>query len=217
MKLLIVEDDKDILDFLIRGFSESNYIIETADNGSDGEYLASMNKYDAIILDWMMPEKTGIDVLKSLRANKIFTPILMLTAKNEIENRVNGLNSGCDDYLPKPFSFDELKARVEALYRRNSHLSNIIEFADITINLETKSVLKNDLPVRLTLKEYELLALLLKNKNSFVSKITIEEMLYTNEEFINSNVIQVTIYNLRKKIGKEYIKSFRGIGYKIEI
>ena len=217
MKILIIEDDQDILNFLVRGFSEINYLVETANNGSDGEYLASINKYDAIILDWMLPIKNGIDILKSLRNNNIFTPILMLTAKNEIESKVIGLQTGCDDYLSKPFSFDELKARIEALYRRNSQLKNIIEFENISVNLDTRVVVKDHIIINLTLKEYELLKLLLKNKNFFVSKSTIEEMLYSSEEFINSNVVQVTIYTLRKKIGKEFIKSFRGIGYKIEI
>ncbi len=217
MKILIIEDDKDIANFLKRGFEESNYTIEISNDGEEGEYLSILNKYDVIILDWMLPKKNGIEILNNLRQKNIFTPILMLTAKDAVEDKITGLKTGCDDYLSKPFSFEELKARVTSLYRRSSQMSNIIEFSNLKVNLDTKEVLKDNSIINLSIKEYELLLLLIKNKNSYISKDTIEEMLYSNEEFLNSNVIQVTIYNLRKKIGKELIKSFRGIGYKIEI
>lgn len=217
MKILIIEDDKDIANFLKRGFEESNYTIEISNDGEEGEYLSILNKYDVIILDWMLPKKNGIEILNNLRQKNIFTPILMLTAKDAIEDKITGLKTGCDDYLSKPFSFEELEARVTSLYRRSSQMSNIIEFSNLKVNLDTKEVLKDNSIINLSIKEYELLLLLIKNKNSYISKDTIEEMLYSNEEFLNSNVIQVTIYNLRKKIGKELIKSFRGIGYKIEI
>lgn len=219
MKLLIIEDDINILSFLKRGFEEDGYILDSATNGDDGEYLACINSYDIIILDWMLPLKNGIEVLKSLRTKNILTPILMLTAKGEIKDKIQGLKGGCDDYLSKPFSFDELEARIEALYRRSLffNATNKIQFQDITIDIDTKIVTKNNIKLNLTSKEYELLMFLIKHKNSFVSKPQIEVGLWNNEEFINSNVIQVTIHNLRKKIGKEFIKSFRGLGYKIEV
>ena len=219
MKLLIIEDDIDILSFLNKGLQEEGYIIDTATNGEDGEYLALVNIYDLIILDWMLPLKNGIEVLKKLRANHILAPVLMLTAKGEIANKVQGLKTGADDYLSKPFSFDELEARIEALYRRNisTNATNIIKFNNIIIDIDTKIVKNNDKIINLSAKEYELLVYLIKNKNSYVSKTMIEDGLWNNEEFINSNVIQVTIHNLRKKIGKEYIKNFRGLGYKLEI
>lgn len=217
MKILIIEDDKDIANFLKRGFEESNYTIEISHDGEEGEYLSVINKYDVIILDWMLPKKNGIEILNNLRQKNIFTPILMLTAKDAVEDKITGLKTGCDDYLSKPFSFEELEARVTSLYRRSSQMSNIMEFSNLKVNLDTKEVLKDNSIINLSIREYELLLLLIKNKNSYISKDTIEEMLYSNEEFLNSNVIQVTIYNLRKKIGKELIKSFRGIGYKIEI
>lgn len=219
MKILIIEDDTDILSFLQRGLEEDGYIIDSALDGEDGEYLATVNSYDVIILDWMLPLKSGIEVLKSLREQNITTPILMLTAKDETSDKVQGLKTGCDDYLSKPFNFDELEARIEALYRRSLSLnaSNKIEFKNISIDIDKKIITKDNQTLKLSSKEYELLIFLIKNKNSFVSKIMIEEGLWNNEEFINSNVIQVTIHNLRKKIGKEIIKSFRGLGYKIEI
>jgi len=219
MKLLIVEDDKNILSFLKRGFEENSHIVDSAENGKDGEYLAIVNIYDVIILDWMLPIKSGIEVLKSLRLQNITTHILMLTAKDGIKDTVNGLKSGADDYLSKPFSFDILEARVEALYRRSvsSDANNIIKLNTIMIDIDKKIVTKDDDEISLSSKEYELLLFLIKHKNSYVSKPQIEDGLWNNEEFVSSNVIEVTIYKLRKKIGKEFIKSFRGLGYKIEL
>jgi len=218
MKILIVEDDKNILSLLERGFVEGGNIVDKATDGEDGEYLAKIMQYDVIILDWMLPKKSGIEVLKSLRESNITTAILILTAKGEIHNKVDGFNNGCDDYLSKPFNFEELQARVYALYRRSLFSSsNIIVLQNIVIDISKKIVMMDKQKIDLTLKEYQLLLYLVQNKNSFVSKMMIEDMLWNNEKFVSSNVVQVTIYNLRKKIGKEYIKSFRGLGYKIEI
>jgi len=218
MKLLIIEDDENILSFLKRGFDEDGYIVDSALDGKDGEYLASMNSYDVIITDWMLPYKSGIEIIKSLREKKITTPIIMLSAKSEIEDKVTGLQYGADDYLAKPFSYQELVARVKALHRRDiSNGANLITLGDIIINSDTKTVSKNDENIELTAKEYELLLFLIKYKNGFVSNAMIEEQLWNNQEYINSNVIQVTIYHLRKKLGKEFIKSNRGLGYKIAV
>lgn len=218
MKLLIVEDDDNILSLIKRGFEEEGYIVDTASDGEDGEYLALSNKYDVIILDWMLPIKDGIEILESIRKEKIATPVMMLTAKTEIDDRVMGLTKGADDYLSKPFSFKELIARVQALYRRTVSVSgNEIVIKDLVIDLDKKSVSLNGNLLTLTQKEYELLLFLVKNKNATVSNAMIEDQLWNDEHFVNSNVIQVTIYNLRKKIGKDFIKSFRGLGYKVEV
>lgn len=219
MKLLIIEDDLNILSLLEKGFKENGHIIDKADNGEDGEYLATLHNYDVIILDWMLPLKNGIDILKSLRLQKIKIPILMLTAKGEIQDKVKGLKVGCDDYLSKPFSFEELDARVEALFRRysNNYTDDVISFNDILINKETKTVMKNEEELKLSSKELDLLFLLIQYKNSFVSKTMIEDMLYNSEQTVASNVVSVTIHNLRKKIGDDIIQNFRGLGYKIEI
>lgn len=216
--MLIIEDDENILSVLKRGFEEEHYIIDSSSDGEEGEYLALTNSYDIILLDWMLPSKNGIEILSNLRAEAITTPIIMLTAKDDIDDKVNGLTQGADDYVGKPFSFKELLARVNALYRRSlSSTTNKFKLHDIEINLDLKIVTKDDKEISLTQKEYELLLFLLKNKNQLVSNIIIEEQLWTNEEYINSNVIQVTIYNLRKKLGKEFIKSSRGLGYKIDV
>ncbi|MFK5938468.1 MAG: response regulator transcription factor [Sulfurimonas sp.] len=218
MKLLIIEDDKNILSLLQRAFNKDGYVIDSAMDGEDGEYLASINSYDVIILDWMLPLKNGIEVIRSLREKNIKTPTIMLSAKGEIEDKVAGLKYGADDYLSKPFSFAELEARVEALYRRNiSQGVTLLKVGDIEINSESKIVTKNKQRIELTAKEYELLLFLLKNKNAYVSNAMIEEQLWNNQEYINSNVIQVTVYHLRKKLAKEFIKSNRGLGYKIEV
>jgi len=218
MKILLIEDDKNIISFLSRGLSEDGHTIETSIDGEEGEYLALTNSYDLIVLDWMLPNKNGIEILKELRNKNISTPVIMLTAKSEIEDKVVGLNVGADDYLSKPFSYIEFIARIEALYRRTvSGGTNCITFKDLNIDINRKIVKKENEELVLTAKEYELLLFLIKNKNSMISNSMIEEQLWNNEEFINSNVIQVTIYHLRKKIGKDYIKSFRGLGYKIEI
>lgn len=218
MKILLIEDDPNILSLLKRGLVEDGHSIETSEDGEEGEYLASMNNYDLIILDWMLPNKEGIEILKSLRKKNITTPVLMLTAKSEIDDKVLGLNHGADDYLSKPFSYKELIARIEAIYRRSlSDGKNEIIINDLTIDMNKKIVKKENVEISLTAKEYELLLFLINNKNSMVSNGMIEQQLWNNEEFINSNVIPVTIYHLRKKIGKNQIKSFRGLGYKIEV
>jgi len=218
MKILIIEDDENILAVLKRGFEEEEYIIDTAQDGEDGEYLALTNSYDIILLDWMLPLKNGMEVLKSLRQKSVSTPIIMLTAKDDIDDKVMGLTYGADDYLAKPFSFKELLARVNALYRRSlSSPSNIIKIQDVVIDLDTKVIMHGTKEILTSQKEYELLLFLIKNKNQLVSNALIEEQLWNNEEYVNSNVIQVTIYNLRKKFGKDFIKSSRGLGYKIDV
>ncbi len=218
MKLLIIEDDKNILSLLQRAFSEDGYVLDSAMDGEEGEYLAIMNSYDVIILDWMLPLKNGIEVIRSLREKNITTPTIMLSAKGETEDKIAGLKHGADDYLSKPFSFAELEARVEALYRRNiSQGVALLKIGEIEIDSNNKVVTKNKQRVELTSKEYELLIFLFKNKNAYVSNAMIEEQLWNNQEYMNSNVIQVTIYHLRKKLGKELIKSNRGLGYKVEI
>ncbi len=217
MKLLIIEDDKAIVTFLKRGLCEDGHVVDSADNGADGEYLAALYHYDVIVLDWMLPEKSGIEVLETLRDKGIKTPVIMLTAKGELENRITGLNIGADDYLTKPFAYAELLARIEALHRRVvSDGSNTVSCGNLVIDTYAKTVMQKHLLIECTKKEYELLLFLINHRNAIVSSSMIEEQLWSQESFINSNVIQVTIYTIRKKFGKSLIKSYRGLGYKIE-
>lgn len=218
MKLLIVEDDEDILFLLKSGFEEEGYIVDEAVDGEDGLYMASVNSYDIIILDWMLPLKDGIEVLNELRKDGIKTPTIMLTAKGEIKDKIQGLNVGADDYLPKPFDFDELIARVEALYRRVwLKGENEISIKNLTIQTDTKNVFLDGKELILGAKEYELLMFLVKNRNAYVSKYMLQDELWRDEEFVKSNIIEATIYKLRKKIGKDFVKNYKGLGYKIEI
>ena len=217
MKVLIIEDDEAILNMLKRGLEDEDFVVDTATNGEDGEYMAESNHYDVIILDWMLPNKEGIEVLKSIREKGILTPVLMLTAKDTTDNKIQGLNSGADDYLAKPFSFDELLARLNAIYRRSALKgSNKIVIGNIEIDFDSKIVKKDGKIVDLTAKEYELLEFLVANRGSVVSAEMIQEQLWNSEEFITSNVIQVIIYRLRNKLSKDLIKSKRNLGYYIE-
>jgi len=217
MKILIIEDDLNILSLLKEYFKEEGFIIDTAQNGEDGEYLATINNYDIIILDWMLPKKNGIEVLKTLRNKNISTSVIMLTAKGNIEDKINGLKTGADDYLAKPFSLEELQARIEAIYRRIvANGKNIITIKDVVIDMDKKIVMKKSSVINLTAQEFDLLMLLVKRKNSYVSKMMIEEYLWNNEKYKKSDSIPVLIYHLRLKLGKDFIKSIKGLGYKIE-
>ena len=217
MKILILEDDEHILSFLTRGFHEDGHLVESSMDGEEGEYLAAINAYDIIVLDWMLPGKNGLDILQNLRTKHIKTPIIMLTAKGETEDKVDALTAGADDYLAKPFAYEELLARVGALYRRSAmEGGNTVSIQDITLDLDAKIVQKEGEAIALSQKEFELLLFLVKHKNNMVTNAMIEEQLWSHDTVVNSNVIQVTIYHLRKKIGKNLIKSFRGLGYKIE-
>ena len=217
MNLLIIEDDRDILSFLKRGLEEEDFNVDTAENGEIGEYKALENIYDVIIIDWMLPDKNGIGVIKSIRKEKSI-PILMLTAKGTLNDKIESFKSGADDYLVKPFEFEELLLRIEALYRRSLNSGkNIIKIQDLEIDIESKEIKKEDKIIKLNNKEYELLLFMIKHKNQVLSNDMIKEYLWKDTEYINSNVIAVTMYNLRKKIGKKFISNIRKIGYKLEI
>lgn len=216
MKILIIEDDAHILSFLERGLQEEGYLVESSSEGEEGVYLATIYPYDVILLDWMLPGKSGIEVLQYLRAKGVTIPVLMLTARGETADKVEGLRKGADDYLAKPFAYAELLARVEALYRRSlTGGDNRITLSDITIDLDAKRVTRGEETITLTSKEYALLLFLLKHRNAIVSVAMIEEQLWSAGTPVQSNVVQATMYHLRKKIGKGVIQSFRRLGYRI--
>ncbi len=221
MNILIVEDDKKIANYSKQGFEEENFIVDVAYNGEDGLSLLQKNTYDAIILDWMLPGIDGIEVCKQARELGLTTPIIMLTAKVFIEDRVLGLNSGADDYIPKPFYFEELLARVNALMRRASYSSDPnIKIADLIIDMHKREVTRAGKLIELTPKEYGILELLVKNRGKVVKLKTITEQLWENEDDISSNIINVYMHHLRHKIDSncevKLIKTIRKLGFRID-
>ena len=219
MKILIVEDDKKIASFLKKGLEEEYFSIDISDNGDEAIYLASLNKYDVIILDIMIPKSDGYEVCKKIREDKIVTPIIMLSAKSTVEDKVAFLNLGADDYLTKPFSFEELLARIKVQLRKNEQKDNILHIADLTLNVTTKIVTRGEKRVNLTAKEYAILEYLLRNKNAIVEERNLQESILGFEDISNSNTLNVFIYRLRTKIDKNYplklIKTYRNQGFKI--
>ena len=218
MRLLIIEDDPRTGDMLKRGLEEEGFDITLSNEAEEGEYLALNQHYDLIILDWMLPNKSGIDILRNLRIDNINTPVLMLTAKSELDDKIISFQNGADDYLSKPFDFEELLLRIKAIYRRSIGVvnKNILIEGDMSIDLDKHTLKRDGKSFTLTPKEYELLLFFIQNKNHYLNIDTIKERLWSEQDYIDSNVIQVTIYHLRRKIGKDKIKTQRGVGYCFE-
>ena len=219
MKILIIEDDLKIINFLKKGLEEECYIVDFSTNGDEGLYLASINTYDLILLDIMLPIKDGIEVCKSLRSSNIQTPIIMLTAKDSIEDKIKGLDIGANDYLAKPFSFAELLARIRVQLRTTNSSQTKISIADLELDLLNKTAVRANENITLTAKEFALLEYLIKNKDRVLSETTINSALSSFEDSNISNIVNVYIYRLRNKIDKNFdnklIKTVRGIGFKI--
>lgn len=221
MRVLIVEDDKKIAGFIAQGLKEVGHSVDVAHDGDDGLYLAQVDHYDVIVLDWMLPGSSGLEISRRLRSEKDHTPILMLTARGDVDDRVLGLESGADDYLGKPFAFSELTARINALHRRSGYDDTVmLKVADLTLIPRSREVKRGGIPIELSTKEYELLEYLLRHKDRIVTNTMILENIWGLQEQIGSNVINVTIYNLRKKIDKgsdkKLIRTIRGSGYRLE-
>ena len=219
MKILIIEDDLKIINFLKKGLEEECYIVDSSTNGDEGLYLASVNEYDLILLDIMLPIKDGMEVCKSLRKANIQTPIIMLTAKDSIEDKIKGLDNGANDYLAKPFSFAELLARIRVQLRIINSNQTKVNIADLELDLLNKTAIRANQNITLTQKEFTLLEYLIKNKDRVLSETTINEALSSFEDSNISNIVNVYIYRLRNKIDKNFdkklIKTVRGIGFKI--
>lgn len=218
MKVLIVEDDK-ILSNTIKQCLEGKFDIEQAYDGYDGYVFAKGNIYDAIILDLMLPEMSGYEVLQKLRNNNVLTPVLILTAKDSLNDKVKGLTLGADDYLVKPFEREELIARVEALIRRNNAFftNDILEFKDLKLNTKSRKVVIKGKEVVLQGKQFDLLEYLLKSKDTIITKEQIFDRIWGFNSDTSTNVIEVYASGLRKELKKygydKYIKTLRGVGY----
>ncbi|HEY6007800.1 MAG TPA: response regulator transcription factor [Geobacteraceae bacterium] len=218
MRILVVEDEKKVSSFIKRGLEEENYEVETAADGEEGLAMAMEKSYDLIVLDWMLPKRDGLSVVRELRGKKTMTPVLMLTAKDSLEDIVAGLDSGSDDYLTKPFAFAELLARVRALLRRSEMDRGAeIRFADLRLDPVTHKVWRKDREIDLTAKEYGLLEYFMRNPNQVLTRTMIADHVwdYTFDSF--TNIIDVYVNYLRKKIDrdadKKLIHTVRGVGY----
>jgi DNA-binding response OmpR family regulator len=221
MRILIVDDDRRLCAVIKRGLLEEAYAVDVAYDGEEGEYFAEVNPYDLIILDIMLPIKNGIEVCQGLRAKRINTPILMLTAKDTVEDRVRGLDTGADDYLVKPFAFSELLARVRALLRREGiSKSPELRVGDLTLNTLTRQVWRGHKPIELTTKEYIILEYFMRHPNVVVTRTMIEEHAWDYDFDSLSNLVDVYIRRLRRKIdidGEDsLIQTVRGAGYRIK-
>ncbi len=221
MRILIIDDDQKFCDVLKRGLEENSYAVDCVYNGEDGEYYAESNSYDLIILDIMMPQKDGIQVCQDLRSKKINSPILMLTAKDTVADRVQGLDIGADDYLIKPFAFTELLARLRALLRREGiSKSTEINIGDLVLNTKTREVWWKQKLIDLTTKEYAILEYLMRNPNAVVTRTMIETHAWDYDFDSISNLVDVYIRRIRQKIdpelGKQIIQTIRGAGYRIK-
>ena len=221
MSLLIIEDDKKIADYTKLSLLEEGFSVDIAYTGEDGLELVYQNRYDAIILDWMLPGIDGLEVCQTIRAKSIITPIIMLTAKVFVEDRVKSLNSGADDYIAKPFYFEELLARINAQIRRMAYTNNpIIDIDSLTINMQKREVFRENKLIELTSKEYEILELLVVNRGHVVNNKTIMEEVWKDENDINHNLINVYMHHLRYKIDKKnqkpLITTIRKHGFKLD-
>jgi DNA-binding response OmpR family regulator len=221
MRILVVDDDRRLCTVIKRGLLEEAYAVDLAYDGEEGEYLAEVNPYDLIILDIMLPNKDGIEVCRELRAKKINTPILMLTAKDTVDDRVKGLDTGADDYLVKPFAFNELLARVRALLRREGvSKSPELRVGDLTLNTLTRQVWRGQRPIELTTKEYVILEYFMRHPNVVVTRTMVEEHAWDYDFDSLSNLVDVYIRRLRRKIdtegGDSLIQTVRGAGYRLK-
>jgi len=201
MRLLLVEDDKKAARVLTRGFLEEGFIVDVAHSGDVGDELATANRYDVIVLDWLLPRKDGLAVCRDLRGRGVRTPILMLTTRDSLPDRVAGLDSGADDYLTKPFAFEELLARIRAL-RRRSELTRppVLKVADLTLDPVTHRVTRSDLEIGLTPKEYAILETLMRHAGQVVTRTRIGESVWTDNPEDLANLVDVHVSHLRRKI-----------------
>lgn len=220
MRILLVEDERGIADFIRRGLSEQGFAVDVAPDGDEALDWPDVAEFDVIILDVMLPVRDGIEVCRTLRQRGIRTPILMLTARDAVEDRVRGLDSGADDYLVKPFAFAELLARVRALTRREpAVLGTVLEVGDLVLDTTTRETARQGVPIELTTKESAILEYLMRHRNQVLTRTMIAERVW-NYDFDNAtNVIDVHIRNLRRKIDDAHptklIHTVRGAGYRI--
>lgn len=218
MRILVVEDEKKVAKFLCQGLEEEHYTVDVAYDGEEGARLASAENYDLIVLDVLLPRKDGFMIVKELRAKHISVPVLLLTAKSTVDDKVEGLDSGADDYLTKPFAFAELLARVRSLLRRGAaEKSTIIKIADLQLDTVAHKAKRGEAPIELTGKEYALLEYFMRNVDRVLTRTLISEHIWNYNFDTGTNVVDVYINHLRSKIDdgfdKKLLHTVRGVGY----
>lgn len=221
MRILVIEDERKVASFIKKGLEDEYYSVDVALDGKEGLKLALEEEYDLMILDVMLPFRDGISITKDVRNNRIMTPILLLTARSAVEDKVEGLDSGADDYITKPFSFEEFLARVRALLRRNENNKSILlKAGDLVLDTQKHTVTRGSSEIALTPKEYSILEFLIRNKNRVVSRTRLSEHVYDYHFDTDTNVIDVYINKLRNKIDKDFcsqlLYTVRGAGYIIK-
>lgn len=215
MRLLIVEDEPDFLRTLAQSMREEGYAVDTANDGEEGLYKAEETDYDAIVLDVMLPKFDGFELLRQLRTMKK-TPVLMLTARVKVNDRIQGLDTGADDYLAKPVDLAELAARVRALIRRaHGNAAPAITIGDVEVDTAARTAKLRGEPVILTAREYSLLEFLVQHRAKIVTRTQLYEHLHDENDATLSNLVDVHVFNLRKKLGSDFIVTHRGQGYSI--
>jgi len=223
MRILVVEDDKKIASFVIKGLTESGFAVDHAENGEDALHLALSACYDAAVLDIMLPKLDGLSVVEELRRQKIFTPVIILSAKRSVDDRIKGLQVGGDDYLTKPFSFAELLARVQALLRRSGQSGEPtrLEAGELSLDLLTREVVRSGKKIDLQPREFSLLEYLLRNSGKVLSKMMIIEHVWGYDFDPQTNVVDVLVSRLRNKVDrdfeKKFIRTYRGVGYALRV
>jgi DNA-binding response OmpR family regulator len=217
MRVLVVEDEKKIANFIKRGLEQEGYAVDVAKDGVEALDYATTSDYDAIVLDIMLPKRSGLEALKDIKEKKIKAPVLLLTARDTVEDRVKGLNLGADDYLTKPFAFEELLARIRALMRRGAMGPPPLKFLDLMLDPVTRKAKRGDVEVELTLKEYALFEYLLRNPYRVLSRTMIAEHVWGQSFDAETNVVDVYINHLRSKLDadpkRRLIHTVRGVGY----
>jgi heavy metal response regulator len=220
MRILVVEDEKKIAGFIKRGLKEEGYAVDVAADGEEGYSLAGVNDYDLIVLDIMLPRLDGISLCRKLRAEKVDIPIIMLTAKTSVQDKVTGLDSGANDYLTKPFAFEELLARMRVLLRRAVQPATRLQVADLVLDLLSHKVTRAEREITLSTREFALLEYLMRNAGTVVTRTMISEHVWDIDFDTSTNVIDVYINYLRNKIDvdfdKKLIQTIRGRGYMIK-
>jgi len=220
MRILLVEDEKGVANFIIKGLEEEHYTIDHAVNAEDGISFVAVNSYDLIILDIMLPGMSGLELCREIRKKGIQSPVLMLTARGTIDDKVTGLDSGADDYMTKPFSFEEFLARVRALLRRKQDKITELSYGDLKVDALAHRVFVRSSEVQLRPKEYAILSYLLRNRGRVLSRTQILENVWGYDFNPNTNIVDVHIKSLREKLDEasmpNLIRSVRGVGYMID-